>query len=105
MAVYDLSFVPPVLEDLLDASDRLRAFAVQGSLPDGSILGRRMWALADLVERETISFLHEWLESVRPCDSCGAWCLRRRVVVEGVGLAESQLCPACAGGTGPSRTP
>lgn len=26
MAVYDLSYVPPVLEDLLDASGRLRAF-------------------------------------------------------------------------------
>jgi hypothetical protein len=105
MAVYDPSFVPPVLEDLLDASTRLRAFAVEGGVPEGPVLGRRMWALADLVERETIHFIREWLESVRPCDSCGAWCLARKVVVEGVGLAESQLCPACAGGTGPFREP
>jgi hypothetical protein len=105
MAEYDLSFVPPALEDLLDASVRLRAFAIQGGVRDGSPLGRRISALADLVERETIRFIGEWLESVRPCDSCEAWCLVRMVVVEGVGLAESRLCPACAGGTRPPPGP
>lgn len=74
-------------------------------MSDGSPLGQKISALADLVERETIRFIGEWLERVRPCDSCGAWCLVHKVVVEGVGLAESRVGPACAGGTRPLGAP
>lgn len=90
--------VPFVLEELLDASCRLRAFALQNSLPDG-LFGRRVWALAELIEHDTAELLREWVESVHPCDSCGEWCVTRTVIVEGVGLARSTLCSACAGGT------
>lgn len=88
---------------MLDASDQLRTFALQETVLEGSTFRQRMCALADLVERETTNFVREWLESVRPCDSCGTWCLTHKVFVEGVGLAESQLCPACVSGAGPPR--